>query len=70
MAQLRRLRSGVPFAGAIASRMPAHRLTALAAESAFFVALAVFPTLLTVVALLHAAQPALDVRADGRPWPE
>lgn len=41
-----------------------HRLPALAAESAFFAALAVFPALLSVVAILHAAGPALGAGAD------
>jgi len=42
----------------------AHRLPALAGESAFFASLAVFPALLTVVAILRAAGPALGVGAD------
>lgn len=42
----------------------AHRLPALAGECAFFTALAVFPVLLTVVALLRAFGPALGAGAD------
>jgi membrane protein len=54
-------RTRVGRVGASASR---HRLPALAAESAFFAALAVFPALLTVVAILRAAGPALGAGAD------
>jgi membrane protein len=61
----RRFRLRDSFAACVASRVRAHRLPALAAESAFFVALAVFPTLLTVVALLRAAGPVLGDRADA-----
>jgi membrane protein len=42
----------------------AHRVPALAGESAFFTALAVFPALLTVVAILRAGGPALGTGAD------
>lgn len=42
----------------------AHRVPALAGESAFFTALAVFPALLTVVAILRAGGPALGAGAD------
>jgi membrane protein len=41
-----------------------HRVPALAGESAFFTALAVFPALLTVVAILRAGGPALGAGAD------
>ncbi|MDN5918109.1 MAG: YihY/virulence factor BrkB family protein [Pseudonocardia sp.] len=43
----------------------AHRLPALAGESAFFAALAVVPVLLTVVAVLSAAGSVLGPRADA-----
>ncbi|GLZ48259.1 hypothetical protein Acsp06_44440 [Actinomycetospora sp. NBRC 106375] len=42
----------------------AHRVPALAAESAFFTALAVFPALLTVVAILRTVGPGLGAGAD------
>lgn len=50
--------------GRIAASASRHRLPALAAESAFFAALAVFPALLTVVAILRAAGTALGADAD------
>lgn len=50
--------------GRVAASASRHRLPALAAESAFFAALAVFPALLTVVAILRAAGPALGADAD------
>lgn len=49
----------------LARRLGAHRVPAMAGESAFFVALAVFPTLLTVVAVVRAAGPFLGVGADA-----
>ncbi|WP_433038119.1 YhjD/YihY/BrkB family envelope integrity protein [Actinomycetospora sp. CA-053990] len=42
-----------------------HRVPALAGESAFFTALAVFPALLTVVAILRTGGPALGAGADA-----
>ncbi|GAA4852773.1 hypothetical protein GCM10023201_52370 [Actinomycetospora corticicola] len=50
--------------GRVLAAAAAHRLPALAAESAFFAALSVFPALLTVVAILRAAAPALPGEAD------
>jgi membrane protein len=50
--------------GRVLASASAHRLPALAAESAFFTALAVFPVLLTVVALLRAVGPVLGAGAD------
>lgn len=64
MPLLRRLRSADSVPVRVVVSASAHRVPALAAESAFFVALAVFPTLLTVVALLRAAAPALGPGAD------
>jgi membrane protein len=64
MALLRRLRPADSLVGRVAALAGAHRVTALAAESAFYVALAVFPTLLTVVAVVRAAGPALGPGAD------
>ncbi|WP_433799929.1 YhjD/YihY/BrkB family envelope integrity protein [Actinomycetospora sp. CA-084318] len=51
-------------AGRVVASASAHRLPALAAESAFFAALSVFPALLTVVAILRTAAPALPGAAD------
>lgn len=42
----------------------AHRVPNLAAEAAFFVALAMFPMLLTVIAVLRTAAPLLGANAD------
>ncbi|PVZ06881.1 YhjD/YihY/BrkB family envelope integrity protein [Actinomycetospora cinnamomea] len=50
--------------GRVLAAASRHRLPALAAESAFFAALAVFPALLTVVAIVRAAGPALGADAD------
>lgn len=59
----RRWHRRTPVARVVASASR-HRLPALAAESAFFAALAVFPALLTVVAILRAAGSALGAGAD------
>lgn len=64
MPLLRKLRSADSVPVRVVVAAGAHRVPALAAESAFFVALAVFPALLTVVALLRAAAPALGPGAD------
>ncbi|GAA4796958.1 hypothetical protein GCM10023200_36380 [Actinomycetospora chlora] len=64
MVLLRRRRTNRSRAGRVLASAIAHRVPALAAESAFFTALAVFPALLTVVAILRAAGPALGAGAD------
>lgn len=60
----RRRRSARSPVGRVVASASRHRLPALAAESAFFAALAVFPALLTVVAIVRAAGPALGAGAD------
>lgn len=51
--------------GTVLRSAAAHRLPALAAESAFFAALAVVPVLLTVVAVLSAVRSVLGPEADA-----
>ncbi|MFC5139081.1 YhjD/YihY/BrkB family envelope integrity protein [Actinomycetospora rhizophila] len=50
--------------GRVVAAASRHQVPAMAAESAFFAALAVFPALLTVVAILRTAGPALGADAD------
>ena len=64
MPLFRRRRAPRSRAGRVIASASVHRVPALAAEAAFFVALAIFPALLTVVALLRAAGPALGTGAD------
>lgn len=64
MPLFRRRRSPRSRVGRVLASASAHRLPALAAECAFFTALAVFPVLLTVVALLRAFGSMLGAGAD------
>ena len=64
VARIRRRRPPRTRVGRVVASASRHRLPAMAAESAFFAALAVFPALLTVVAIVRAAGPALGEDAD------
>lgn len=64
MALFRRVRIARSPAARVLASASQHRVPALAAESAFFTALAVFPALLTVVGILRATGPALGAGAD------
>lgn len=54
-----RLRSARSVVSGVVRSARRHGVTGLAAECAFFIALALFPTVLTLVALVHALRPAL-----------